>query len=169
NASTNKVMEGRIRYFEAVNVLGDVELDDKQDLELLWDLAEADSIKLLYFQYPCKYGIECSGYYSEANKVSYKDTEMLNEALIDIKINLNIPTYQITKKESELPLLQPLTFQHLAEFKQIHNIEQLQEPKQKYGFRMGYAKKAFDLAIRANKGTEAFNDNISTLQESETK
>ncbi|CAG8843697.1 40117_t:CDS:1, partial [Gigaspora margarita] len=39
-------------------------------------------------------------------------------------------------------------------FKQIHNVEQLQEPKQKYGFGMGYAKKALDLAMRANKVEE---------------
>ena len=61
--------------------------------------------------------------------------------------NLNIPTYQFTGKESKLPSLQPLTFQYLVEFKQSQTVKQLQGPKQKYGFGMGYAKKALDLAI----------------------
>ncbi|CAG8839446.1 17046_t:CDS:1, partial [Gigaspora margarita] len=36
-------------------------------------------------------------------------------------------------------------------FKQVHNVKQLQEPKQKYEFRMGYNKKALDIAIWANR------------------
>ena len=66
----------------------------------------------------------------------------------------NIPTYHFARKESELPLLQPLTFQHLVGFNQTHNVEQPQGPKQKYGFGMGYAKKALDLAIRADRVEE---------------
>ncbi|CAG8678800.1 6509_t:CDS:2 [Cetraspora pellucida] len=65
----------------------------------------------------------------------------------------NILTYQFVREESELPLLKLLTFQHLVEFKQTH-IEQLQGPKQKYRFEMSYAKKALDLAIRANRVEE---------------
>ena len=42
---------------------------------------------------------------------------------------------------------QPLSFQYLANFRQTPNVVQLQGPKQKYGFGMGYAKKALDLAI----------------------
>src|SRR5260363_336013 len=42
-----------------------------------------DSLKSLYFQHPCKYGIECSGYYSETNdEVSFENTEILNEASV---------------------------------------------------------------------------------------
>ncbi|CAG8749650.1 12993_t:CDS:2, partial [Racocetra fulgida] len=64
----------------------------------------------------------------------------------------SVPIYQIKKIESnELP--QPLSFQHLARFKQTPNVIQLHGPKQKYGFGMGYAKKALDLAICANKNS----------------
>ena len=48
--------------------------------------------------------------------------------------------------ELEQPLPQ-LSFQYLANFRQTPNVIQLQGPKQKYGFGMGYAKKALDLAI----------------------
>ncbi|CAG8841491.1 27754_t:CDS:2, partial [Gigaspora margarita] len=49
-------------------------------------------------------------------------------------------------------------------FKQTHNVKQLQGPKQKYGFRMGYAKKALDLAIRADK-VEEFVSNLKNFIE----
>ncbi|GET01574.1 protein FAR1-related sequence 5-like [Rhizophagus clarus] len=52
--------------------------------------------------------------------------------------------------ESEHPLSQ-LSFQHLMNFRQTSNVVQVQGPKQKYGFGMGYAKKALDLAIRTDK------------------
>ena len=55
--------------------------------------------------------------------------------------------------EFEQPLTQ-LSFQHLANFRKTPNIVQQQGPKQKYGFGMGYAKKALDLAIRADKVDE---------------
>ena len=70
-----------------------------------------------------------------------------------------IPIYHI--KESELnELEQPLpqlSFQHLKNFRHTSNVIQLQGPKQKYGFGMGYAKKALDLAIRADKVDEFVN------------
>ncbi len=46
---------------------------------------------------------------------------------------------------------QPLSFQYLANFRQTPNVVQLQGSKQKYGFGMGYAKKALDLTIRIDK------------------
>ncbi|CAG8652131.1 40737_t:CDS:1 [Gigaspora margarita] len=65
---------------------------------------------------------------------------------------MNILTYQFTGKESEqLPILQPLMFQHLVKFKPTHNVKQLQGPKQRYGLGMGYTKKALDLAFRADR------------------
>ncbi|CAG8825943.1 17674_t:CDS:1, partial [Gigaspora margarita] len=43
-----------------------------------------DLFKLLCFQYPCEYGTECSSYYLEPdNEVLYRDTEILDEALVD--------------------------------------------------------------------------------------
>ncbi|CAG8835912.1 33436_t:CDS:1, partial [Gigaspora margarita] len=69
----------------------------------------------------------------------------------------SVPMYQIKKTESnELPQL--LLFQHLARFKQTPNIVQSHSPKQKYRFGMGYAKKALDLAIRANKVDDFVNE-----------
>ncbi|CAG8835486.1 18306_t:CDS:2, partial [Gigaspora margarita] len=47
---------------------------------------------------------------------------------------------------------------HLIRFKQTPNIVQLHGPKQKYGFGMGYAKKALDLAIRTNKVNDLVNE-----------
>jgi hypothetical protein len=58
--------------------------------------------------------------------------------------------------ELEQPLPQ-LSFQYLANFRQTPNVIQLQGPKQKYGFGMGYAKKALDLAIRTDKVDEFVN------------
>ena len=58
--------------------------------------------------------------------------------------------------ELEQPLPQ-LSFQYLANFRQTPNVIQLQGPKQRYGFGMGYAKKAFDLAIRTDKVDEFVN------------
>jgi len=70
-----------------------------------------------------------------------------------------VPTFYI--RESELnELEQPLpqfTFQYLENFRQTPNVIQLQGPKQKYGFGMGYAKKALDLAIRTDKVDEFVN------------
>ena len=70
-----------------------------------------------------------------------------------------VPTYHI--RESELnELEQPLpqlSFQYLENFRQIPNVIQVQSPKQKYGFGMGYAKKALDLAIRTDKVDEFVN------------
>ncbi|CAB4481899.1 unnamed protein product [Rhizophagus irregularis] len=51
--------------------------------------------------------------------------------------------------ESEQP-----SFQHLMNFRQTPNVVQLQDPKQKYGFGMGYAKKALDLAVQTDKVDE---------------
>ena len=56
--------------------------------------------------------------------------------------------------EQSLP---QLSFQYLANFRQTPNVIQLQGPKQKYGFGMGYAKKALDLAIRTDKVDEFVN------------
>jgi hypothetical protein len=64
-----------------------------------------------------------------------------------------VPTYQIKKNETEFFLSQ-LSFQHLEKVRQMPNIRQLQGPKQKFGFGMGYAKKALDYAIRADKLNE---------------
>ncbi|GET03828.1 hypothetical protein GLOIN_2v1487031 [Rhizophagus clarus] len=55
--------------------------------------------------------------------------------------------------ESEHPLSQ-LSFQHLMNFRQTPNVIQVQGPKQKYRFGMGYAKKALDLAIQTDKVDE---------------
>ncbi|RIB09374.1 hypothetical protein C2G38_2209106 [Gigaspora rosea] len=66
---------------------------------------EYDSIKSLCFQYPCKYGIECSGYYLEADEVSYKDTEILNEASVDIRI-------RVDKAQTEDPIYDEDLIQH---------------------------------------------------------
>ncbi|PKB93003.1 hypothetical protein RhiirA5_387456, partial [Rhizophagus irregularis] len=52
----------------------------------------------------------------------------------------------ILADESEQP-----SFQHLMNFRQTPNVVQLQDPKQKYGFGMGYAKKALDLAVQTDK------------------
>jgi hypothetical protein len=72
-----------------------------------------------------------------------------------------IPIYHIEENElDELELEQPLpqlSFQHLANFRQIPKVIQLQGLKQKYGFDMGYVKKAFDLAIRTDKVDEFVN------------
>ncbi|CAB4437937.1 unnamed protein product [Rhizophagus irregularis] len=65
------------------------------------------------------------------------------------------PVYQI--EENELEKGPRLSFQHLANFRQTPNIVQPRGPKQKYGFGMGYAKKALDLAIRADKVDEFVN------------
>ncbi|CAG8808835.1 18974_t:CDS:2, partial [Gigaspora margarita] len=73
------------------------------------------------------------------------------------KDEASVPIYQIKKTESN-ELLQPLSFQHLARFKQTPNIVQSHGPKQKYGFGMGYAKKALDLAIHANKVDDFVNE-----------
>ena len=66
------------------------------------------------------------------------------------KENSLIPAVNI--EESELhdelkQLLFQLSFQYLTNFRQTFNVVQLQGPKQKYGFGMGYAKKILDLAI----------------------
>ncbi|UZO22785.1 uncharacterized protein OCT59_015135 [Rhizophagus irregularis] len=63
--------------------------------------------------------------------------------------------YQI--EENELEKGPRLSFQHLANFRQTPNIVQPRGPKQKYGFGMGYAKKALDLAIWADKVDEFVN------------
>ncbi|GES84169.1 hypothetical protein GLOIN_2v1487031 [Rhizophagus clarus] len=65
--------------------------------------------------------------------------------------------------ESEHPLSQ-LSFQHLMNFRQTSNVVQVQGPKQKYRFGMGYAKKAFDLAIRTDKVDE-FVDQVKCFIE----
>src|SRR5438045_1173860 len=53
--------------------------------------------------------------------------------------------------------LQPLSFQYLAKIWEVPNILQLQNPKQKFGFGMGYAKKALNYAIQADKMDEFVN------------
>ena len=73
----------------------------------------------------------------------------------------NIKQYEKTRyhigeseqDELEQPLPQ-LSFQHLVNFRQTPNVVQLQGPKQKYGYGMGYAKKALDLAVRTDKVDE---------------
>src|SRR6266496_2110528 len=78
---------------------------------------------------------------------------------IENKENM-IPVYHIGESELHDELEQPLpqlSFQHLANFRQTPNVVQLQGPKQKYGFGMGYAKKALDLAIRTDKVDEFVN------------
>ena len=65
------------------------------------------------------------------------------------------PVYQI--EENELEIGPQLSFQHLVNFRQTPNIVQLQDPKQKYGFGMGYAKKMLDLAIQTDKVDEFVN------------
>jgi len=73
-----------------------------------------------------------------------------------------VPTY-IELDGLEQPLPQ-LLFQHLENFRQTPNVVQLQGPKQKYGFGMGYAKKALDLAIRTDKVDE-FVDQVKCFIE----
>ncbi|CAG8804098.1 1499_t:CDS:2, partial [Gigaspora margarita] len=87
----------------------------------------------------------------EGNEYDNEDEQ--SGGLLD---NVLTPTYQVRQSGSvELP--QPL-FQHLIRFKQTPNIVQLHSPKQKYGFGMGYAKKALDLAIRTNKVNDLVNE-----------
>ncbi|CAG8785435.1 1441_t:CDS:1, partial [Racocetra persica] len=53
----------------------------------------SDSFKSLYFQYPCEYSVECSGYHLEPNnEVLYEDTEILGEASV-VKAQLEEPIY----------------------------------------------------------------------------
>jgi hypothetical protein len=59
--------------------------------------------------------------------------------------------YQITENKLNQLLFQPVLFNHIANFRQLANVEQKRGPKQKYGFGMSYAKKALDYAIRADK------------------
>src|ERR1044072_7549973 len=66
------------------------------------------------------------------------------------------PIYQIGGSKLD-EMEQPLSFQYLANFRQTPNVVQLQGPKQKYRFGMGYAKKALDLAIRTDKVDEFVN------------
>ncbi|CAG8773044.1 15470_t:CDS:1, partial [Racocetra fulgida] len=54
-------------------------------------------------------------------------------------------------------LSQPLLFNHLSKIRKTECIKQKPGPKQKYGFRMGYAKKALDYTIRVNKVDELVN------------
>ncbi|CAG8761453.1 16333_t:CDS:2 [Cetraspora pellucida] len=62
-------------------------------------------------------------------------------------------------KTTKLLSPEPLSFQHLEKFRQTSNIQQKQGSKQKFELGMGYAKKALDLAIWANKIKE-FIDQI---------
>ncbi|CAG8836045.1 24012_t:CDS:2, partial [Gigaspora margarita] len=79
------------------------------------------------------------------------------KACIDQQTHFLVPMYQITRNTlSQLPL-QPLLFGHLTDIKKIAIAKQKQTPKQKYGLGMGYAKKALDYAIRANKVSEFVN------------
>ncbi|CAG8806409.1 2622_t:CDS:2, partial [Racocetra fulgida] len=65
-----------------------------------------------------------------------------------------LSTYQIAKNESTPVSPESLSFQQLARFRKTSNTEHPQGPKQKYGFGMGHAKKALDLAIRVDKVEE---------------
>ncbi|PKC53781.1 hypothetical protein RhiirA1_478578 [Rhizophagus irregularis] len=60
-------------------------------------------------------------------------------------------------EENKLEIGPRLSFQHLANFRQAPSIVQPRGPKQKYGFGMGYAKKALDLAIWTDKVDEFVN------------
>jgi len=83
-----------------------------------------------------------------------------NNKYIENKENMTPAYHNIGENELYDELEQPLpqlSFQHLANFRQTPNVIQLQGPKQKYGFGMGYAKKALDLAIRTNKIDEFVN------------
>jgi len=74
------------------------------------------------------------------------------------------PIYQIEENELE-EMGSRLSFQHLANFRRTPNVVQSQGPKQRYGFGIGYAKKALDLAIRTNKVKE-FVDQMEYFIES---
>ncbi|CAG8741570.1 5207_t:CDS:2, partial [Gigaspora margarita] len=96
----------------------------------------------------------------EGNEYDNEDEQGGGLLYISSKINeqnnVLTPTYQVRQSRSvELP--QPL-FQHLIRFKQTPNVVQLHGPKQKYGFGIGYAKKALDLAIRTNKVNDLVNE-----------
>lgn len=52
------------------------------------------------------------------------------------------------------------SFQHLERVRQTPNIKQLQGLKQKFGFSIGYAKKALDYAI----WTDKLNELVSQLK-----
>ncbi|CAG8834311.1 22262_t:CDS:2, partial [Gigaspora margarita] len=65
-------------------------------------------------------------------------------------------TYQINTNKTDLTSDQLLLY-HLVKIRQAPNIVQLQGPKQKFRFGMGYAKKALDYAIRADKIDELVN------------
>ncbi|CAB4445178.1 unnamed protein product [Rhizophagus irregularis] len=80
---------------------------------------------------------------------------LINKGIYNIEQQHKEPVYQI--EENELEKGPRLSFQHLANFRQTPNIVQPRGPKQKYGFGIGYAKKALDLAIRADKVDEFVN------------
>src|SRR5688500_11747737 len=65
-----------------------------------------------------------------------------------------LPSYQIENNEVEQSNLQPLSLQYLTKIRELPNITQLQNLKQKFGFGMSYAKKALNYAIRADKVDE---------------
>ncbi|CAG8530594.1 9814_t:CDS:2, partial [Gigaspora rosea] len=69
---------------------------------------------------------------------------------LDIQTHSSIPTYQIVDNRLSQRHSQPLAFNYLATIRKIAYTEQKQNPRQKYGFGLGYAKKALDYAIRAN-------------------
>ncbi|PKY36814.1 hypothetical protein RhiirB3_460331, partial [Rhizophagus irregularis] len=80
--------------------------------------------------------------------------------IFNVSVKYNYNKYNIKQQhkelvyqneENELEIGSRLSFQHLANFRQASSIVQPQGPKQKYGFGMGYAKKALDLAIQTDK------------------
>ncbi|GBB92843.1 hypothetical protein RclHR1_20650001 [Rhizophagus clarus] len=75
-----------------------------------------------------------------------------------------VPVYQIKNNEKDFFLSQS-SLQHLEKVRQTPNIKQLQGPKQKFGFSMGYTKKALDYAIRADKLNELVNQLESFIEE----
>ena len=111
-------------------------------------------------------GIVCRHFF---RVMSYSDNAQFHITLIpqrwynDKKSHLSqqeyslIPAYQMGNNVIEQSQLQPLSFQYLAKIREVPNILQLQNPKQKFGFGMGYAKKALNYAIRANKMDEFVN------------
>ncbi|CAG8699479.1 10223_t:CDS:2, partial [Cetraspora pellucida] len=79
---------------------------------------------------------------------------LLEKSRIDQQIHSSVPMYQIVENTLSQLSCQPLLFNHISDVRKTEIIKHKQGPKQKYGFGMGYAKKALDYAIRANKVCE---------------
>ncbi|CAG8725428.1 39370_t:CDS:2, partial [Gigaspora margarita] len=81
----------------------------------------------------------------------------MKKASVDQQIHCLTPTYQIVKNKLDQLPCQPLQFNCLSNIRKTACVEQKRNPKQKYGFGMGYAKKVLDYAIWTDKVDEFIN------------